>query len=104
MSDGAVAFGSPPLIPFPGGCSLERAPYALDWLLSWRADLTVHGVPQGKVCIYEWVKGALENPPAAGLTPQQATEARNLFLARTAPALEAEGGQRLWLERELARP
>ncbi|MCD0156735.1 hypothetical protein IHN57_05640, partial [Deinococcus sp. 6GRE01] len=43
MSDPAVTFPAPARIPYPGGCVLEPGPYALDYLLRWRADVTVRG-------------------------------------------------------------
>lgn len=99
MTD-AVTFPTPGRIPYPGGCVLEPAPYALDWLLKWPADVTVNGTLHAGVPVFPLLRELLRDPTAHGLTPEQAQAARDRYLDTAGQALEAEGGQRAWLERE----
>ncbi|GHF28786.1 hypothetical protein HNQ07_000946 [Deinococcus metalli] len=103
MTAEAVTFPAPPRVPYPGGCVLEPGPYALDWLLKWPADITVNGAPLGHRPVYPFLMDLLADPAAHGLTPAQAQAARDRYLTLAGQALEAEGGQRAWLEREFRR-
>ncbi|AAF11347.1 MULTISPECIES: hypothetical protein [Deinococcus] len=99
----AVSFSGPRRIPYPGGCVTEPAPYALDYLLKWPADVTVNGeVHHGKP-VFPFVQELLADPAAHGLTPAEAGAARDLFVDLAGQALEAEGGKREWLRREFER-
>ncbi|WP_291428391.1 hypothetical protein [Deinococcus sp.] len=100
MSDPAVTFPAPPRIPYPGGCVLEPGPYALDYLLNWRADVTVRGTLHRDTPVYPLLRALLADPAAHGLSAAEAGVARDRFLELAGQALTAEGGQRAWLERE----
>ena len=81
----------------------EPAPYALDYLLKWPADVTVNGeVHHGKP-VFPFVQELLADPAAHGLTPAEAGAARDLFVDLAGQALEAEGGKREWLRRQFER-
>ncbi len=103
MTEPAVQFSGPRKIPYPGGCVLEPAPYALEYLLKWPADVTVNGTVHRNVEVFPFVRELLADPQQHGLTPQQAHAARDLYLTLAGQALEQEGGQRAWLEREFTR-
>ncbi|AIZ45669.1 hypothetical protein QR90_12195 [Deinococcus radiopugnans] len=103
MSDPAVTFPAPRRIPYPGGCVLEPGPYALDYLLSWPAVLTVNRKPYPEQPVYPLIRELLADPAAHGLTLTEAQAARDRFLELAGQALEAEGGDRRWLEREFGR-
>ncbi|THF88516.1 hypothetical protein E7T09_04745 [Deinococcus sp. KSM4-11] len=103
MSDPAVNFPAPKRIPYPGGCVLEPGPFALDYLLTWPAEVTVHGRPLGTRPVYPFLRALLADPAAHGVTPAEALAARDRFLTLAGQALEAEGGQPSWLEREFGR-
>jgi len=100
MSDPAVTFPAPARIPYPGGCVLEPGPYALDYLLRWRADVTVRGTLHPDTPVFPLLRALLADPAAHGLSPAEAGAARDRFLELAGQALTAEGGQRAWLERE----
>ncbi|WP_288402416.1 hypothetical protein [uncultured Deinococcus sp.] len=99
----AVTFPAPRRIPYPGGCVLEPAPYALDYLLKWPADVTVAGQLHPNTPVFPLLRDLLADPAKYGVTPADAEAARSLFLNVAGQALEQEGGQRAWLEREFAR-
>ena len=99
----AVTFPAPRRIPYPGGCVLEPAPYALDYLLKWPADVTVAGTAYPDTPVFPLLRDLLADPAKYGVTPADAEAARSLFLDTAGQALEQEGGQRAWLEREFAR-
>ncbi|WP_034384689.1 hypothetical protein [Deinococcus sp. YIM 77859] len=99
----AVTFPAPGLIPYPGGCVLEPGPYALDYLLRWRADVTVNGEVYPQTPVFPLLRELLANPAAHGLTAAQAQAARDRFLTLAGQALAAEGGDPAWLAREFER-
>ena len=99
-SSPAVTFPAPGRIPYPGGCVLEPGPYALDYLLKWRADVTVAGRLHADTPVFPLLREVLADPQGHGLTREQAEEARNRFLTLAGQALAAEGGNPVWLERE----
>ncbi|WP_309573420.1 hypothetical protein [Deinococcus sp.] len=103
MSDPAVTFPAPKRIPYPGGCVLEPGPYALDYLLKWPAEVAVNGRPLGIIPVFPFLRDLLSDPAAHGVDPTEAGKARDRFLTLAGQALEAEGGQRAWLEREFTR-
>lgn len=99
----AVSFSGPPKIPYPGGCVLEPAPYALEYLLIWPADITVNGKVYPNQKVFPFIRELLANPAAHGMKPADAEAARELYLHLAGMALEAEGGDVAWLEREFKR-
>ena len=99
----AIRFPSPGLVPYRGGCVTEPALFALDHLVNWRADVTVRGVRHADVNVLSFLRDVLHAPQAHGVTHEDALEARARFLEGAGQALEAEGGQRAWLVRELER-
>ncbi|KQR08782.1 hypothetical protein [Deinococcus sp. Leaf326] len=99
----AVIFPAPRRIPYPGGCVLEPAPYALDYLLKWPADVTVAGTVYPDTPVFPLLRDLLADPARYGVSAEGAEAARTLFLETAGQALEQEGGQRAWLEREFAR-
>ncbi|CAM3745979.1 hypothetical protein DESA109040_21090 [Deinococcus saxicola] len=103
MSEPAVTFPAPRRIPYPGGCVLEPGPYALDYLLKWPAELSVKGRAYPEQPLYPLIRELLADPAAHGLTLPEAQAARDRFLELAGQALEAEGGDRRWLEREFTR-
>ncbi|WP_339096396.1 hypothetical protein WDJ50_03560 [Deinococcus sp. VB142] len=100
----AIHFSGPPKIPYPGGCVLEPAPYALEYLLIWPADVTVKGKVYPNKKVFPFLRELLSDPAAYGLTHAEAEAGRDLYLQLAGQALEQEGGQVEWLEREFARP
>ncbi|MVN85608.1 hypothetical protein GO986_02390 [Deinococcus sp. HMF7620] len=102
MSD-AVTFPAPGRIPYPGGCVLEPAPHALDWLLNWPADVQVGATLHPATPVFPLLRELLRDPATYGTTLAAAEAAAERFLMLAGQALEAEGGQRAWLERELRR-
>ncbi|WP_221091447.1 hypothetical protein [Deinococcus aquaedulcis] len=98
---GPITFPAPGRIPYPGGCVLEPAPYALDWLLRWSADVTVEDRVYPQTPVVPLLQALLRDPAAHGITQADAEDARDRFLALAGPALEAEGGCTEWLAREL---
>ena len=60
----AVQFSGPKRIPYPGGCVLEPARYALEYLLIWPADVTVAGKVYPNRKVYEFVRELLADLPA----------------------------------------
>lgn len=104
MSTGsAVVVPAPPQPRYPGGCSLEPAPFTLDFLVNWRADVGVNGVIHEGVVVLEFLRALLRAPESYGISPETAGHARERFLELAAPLLEQQGGQRAWLEREFER-
>jgi len=99
----AVRFPAPGRIPYPGGCALEPGPYALDFLLKWRADVSVGGARHSGVPVFELLRDLLADPAAHGLTRADAEAARDRFLTLAGQALAAEGGDPAWLAREFGR-
>ncbi len=103
MTDPAVTFPAPRRIPYPGGCVLEPGPYALDYLLKWPAELRVRDRVYPEQPLYPLIRALLADPAAYDLTLAEAQAARDRFLELAGQALEAEGGDRRWLEREFGR-
>ncbi|MEF2278044.1 hypothetical protein V3W47_07005 [Deinococcus sp. YIM 134068] len=99
----AVTFPAPRRIPYPGGCVLEPGPYALDYLLGWRADVTVRGRLHPETPVFPLLRALLADPAAHGLTREEAEAARDRFLTLAGQALAAEGGDPAWLAREFGR-
>ncbi|MGX9687289.1 hypothetical protein ACTQ9L_09090 [Deinococcus wulumuqiensis] len=99
----AVSFSGPKRIPYLGGCVTEPAPYALEYLLKWPADVTVRGEIHPNKQVFAFVRELLADPAAHGLTLADAEAARDLFVELAGQALEAEGGDREWLRREFRR-
>ncbi|MDV6373851.1 hypothetical protein [Deinococcus arenicola] len=100
MSDPAVTFPAPGRIPYPGGCVLEPGPYALDYLLKWPAELSVNGVAYPEQPLYPLIRELLADPASHGIDLADAQAARDRFVELAGQALEAEGGDQRWLERE----
>ena len=103
MTDLAVQFSGPRTIPYPGGCVLEPAPYALDYLLKWPADITVKGKVYADRQVFPFIRELLAAPEHYGLTHAEAQAARERYLDLAGQALEQAGGQRAWLVREFTR-
>lgn len=82
---------------------LEPAPYALDYLVKWRGDVVIGDKTYAFVPVLEFVRSLVARPEEYGVTPEQAAQARQSFLTLAGGALEAEGGDVAWLERELQR-
>lgn len=99
----AVTFPAPRRIPYPGGCVLEPGPYALDYLLGWRADVTVRGELYPDTPVFPLLRDLLGDPASHGLTREEAEAARDRFLDLAGQALAAEGGDPAWLAREFGR-
>ena len=99
----AVSFSGPKRIPYPGGCVTEPAPYALEYLLKWPADVTVNGEVHPNRQVFPFVRELLADPARFGLTQADAEAARDLFVELAGQALEAEGGDRAWLRWEFGR-
>lgn len=103
MTEPAVSFPGPPKIPYPGGCVLEPAPYALEYLLIWPADISVKGKVYANQKVFPFIKELLADPAKYGITAQESQAARDQYLNLAGQALEAEGGRIEWLEREFSR-
>lgn len=103
MTQSAVHFSGPKKIPYPGGCVLEPARYALDYLLIWPADVTVEGKIYENKQVFPFLRELLADPAAYGITKAEAEEGRELYLRLAGQALEQEGGEVAWLEKEFAR-
>lgn len=99
----AVTFPAPRQVPYPGGCVLEPGPYALDYLLKWRADVTVRGEVHPDTPVFPLLRDLLRDPARSGLTREEAQAARDRFLTLAGQALAAEGGDPAWLAREFER-
>ena len=96
----AILFAAPGRVPYPGGCVTEPAFFALDYLIRYRADVTVGGVLYPDAEVLPLLRGVLAEPAKYGVTPQAALAARQRFLTQAGQALSAEGGQVAWLEKE----
>lgn len=103
MTPPAVSFSGPKRIPYPGGCVLEPAPYALEYLLKWPTDITVNGQTYSNKQVFPFIRDLLADPAKFGITAQDAAAARELYLQLAGQALEQEGGQREWIEKEFKR-
>lgn len=99
----AVNFPGPKRVPYPGGCVLEPAPYALEYLLIWPADITVNGRAYPNKQVFPFIRELLADPAKFGITAQDAQAARDRYLELAGQALVAEGGEVAWLEKEFAR-
>jgi hypothetical protein len=99
----SITFPAPKRIPYPGGCVLEPGPYALDYLLKWRADVSVGGTVHADTPVFPLLRSLLADPQAHGVTQAEAEAARERFLEVAGQALTAEGGQLAWLVREFER-
>lgn len=82
---------------------LEPGPYALDYLLKWSTDVTVAGVVHPDAAVFPLIRQLLADPAGHGLTPEQAAQARDLYLHLAGQALAQEGGDPAWLAREFGR-
>ncbi|GGJ60789.1 hypothetical protein [Deinococcus aquiradiocola] len=96
----AVRFPSPSIVPYRGGCVTEPAFFALDYLVKWRADVTVGGQAFTDVEVLPLLREVLADPARYGVSAADAEAARERFLDQAGQALVQEGGQRAWLERE----
>lgn len=96
----AIRFPSPGIAPYKGGCVTEPAFFALDHLVHWRADVTVGEQLHPDTPVLELLKAVLADPQRYGVSAEAARAARDRFLDQAGQALEQEGGQRAWLERE----
>jgi hypothetical protein len=99
-SDDAVSFPSPGIAPYKGGCVTEPAFFALDYLVNWRADVSVGGKMHADAPVLPLLKAVLADPQAYRLSREQAEAARERFLDQAGQALVQDGGQRAWLEKE----
>ncbi|WP_027461167.1 hypothetical protein [Deinococcus murrayi] len=104
MTSPTITFAAPGRIPYPGGCVLEPGPYALDYLLGWRTDVTVAGKVHPDAPVFALLREVRADPAAHGVTREDAEAAANRFLTLAGQALAAEGGDPAWLEREFAQP
>lgn len=98
-----VSFHGPKRIPYPGGCVLEPAPYALEYLLKWPTDIMVGGQEYKNKQVFPFIRELLADPAKFGITQQDAEAARDLYLNLAGQELEQEGGQRQWLVKEFER-
>lgn len=96
-----ITFPSIGRIPYPGGCVTEPATYALNYLLTYRADLQVAGQMLAQVPVAATLRDIAARPDHYGVSADEAQVARQQFVAQAGQALEAEGGRREWLEKEL---
>lgn len=96
----SITFPSIGRIPYGGGCVTEPALFALNYLLTYRADLQVGGQTLPQVPVADTLKDVLARPEHYGVSAAQARDAVERFLAQAGEALEAEGGQRGWLAKE----
>lgn len=104
MNDTAqVVFPSPPQPQYPGGCTLEPAPFALDFLVKWRADLRVGSETYRNAVVLDVLREVVRDPAAFGVSAPEAGRAKDRFLTLAGQVLEREGGNRAWLEREFQR-
>lgn len=97
---GAIRFPSPGVSPYKGGCVTEPAFFALDYLVNWRADVTVDRQLHRGVQVLTLLKAVLADPEAHGVSAEEAQAAKERFLEQAGQALVQEGGQRAWLEKE----
>lgn len=96
-----IEFPTPPIAPNPGGCTLEPAAYALDWLVTkWRATVRVNGEAHEDVVVADFLKRVTANPAAFGVSEPEARQAVERFVTLGAQVLEREGGSAAWLARE----
>ncbi len=100
MTQPAVFFSGPKRIPYLGGCVTEPAPYALEYLLKWPADITVKGKVYENKPVFSFVQELLKEPATYDLTPAEAEAARDLYLDLAGQTLKAEGGNPDWLLKE----
>ena len=96
-----ISFAAPGLVPYLGGCVTEPAFFALDYLVHYRADVTVGGRLYPDAEVLALLKNVLAQPHTYGVTLQAAQAASVRFVEQAGQALEAEGGQVAWLEKEL---
>ena len=96
----AIRFPSPGTLPYKGGCVTEPAFFALDYLVNWRADVTVSGTLHADTPVLPLLKAVLANPQAYGVSAEDAQAAKGRFLDQAGQALVQEGGQRAWLGKE----
>ncbi|WP_407539327.1 hypothetical protein Q0M94_14320 [Deinococcus radiomollis] len=95
-----VHFPSPGTLPYKGGCVTEPAFFALDYLVNWKADVTVGGTLHPGAPVLPLLKAVLADPQAYGVSAEDAQAAKGRFLDQAGQALVQEGGQRAWLEKE----
>lgn len=91
-------------VPYGGGCVTEPAFFALNYLVHWRADLTIAGQVYASVPVLDTLRDVLARPEHYGVTRGEALAAREQFLAQAGQALAAEGGQADWLVKEWPLP
>lgn len=95
-----VEFPSVPAPSYPGGCTLEPGPYALDHLVRWRADVKLGERVVRNAPVLALLREVSADPAGHGVTPDEADEAVARFLAQGGQVLEREGGDAAWLARE----
>ena len=98
-----VVFPAPPNPRYPGGCTLEPAAFALDFLVHWRADVRVGPVVHQDVVVLDVLRDVTRDPLKFGVTAEAARAAKERFLEWAGQVLEREGGDVRWLEREFQR-
>lgn len=98
-----IVFPAPPSPRYPGGCSLEPAIFALDFLVNWRADVRTGNVTHRDANVLALLRDVLREPSGYGVSAQEAEAAKARFLDLGGALLEGEGGRRAWLEREFER-
>ncbi len=96
----AVRFPSPGIAPYKGGCVTEPAFFALDYLVNWKADVTVGGTLHADTPVLPLLKAVLADPQAYGVSAGDAQAAKERFLDQAGQTLIQEGGQQAWLEKE----
>lgn len=87
-----------PLPPFQvlPACGADPGLYVLHWLLDWQGEVTAGGQSY-RGPVVERVRDMVQRPEAYGVSRQAAQAAAKRLLSQADPALEAEGGQRVWL-------
>ncbi|PYE54937.1 hypothetical protein [Deinococcus yavapaiensis] len=96
-----IEFPSPPIPPNPGGCTLEPAAYALDWLVTkWHATVRVNGEAHERVLVADLLRRISAEPAAFGVNADEARRAVERFVTLGGQVLEREGGSAAWLARE----
>ena len=96
----AISFPSPGMAPYKGGCVTEPAFFALDYLVHWKADVTVGGRMHKEAPVLDLLKQIAADPASYRVSPAEAQAARERFLDQAGQTLEQEGGKRAWLEKE----
>ncbi len=103
MSD-TIHFASIAHIPYGGGCATEPALFTLNYLLDYRADMQVGGQRLPQAPVAQTLRDVLTRPEHYGVSPGTARRACDQFIEQGGQALEAVGGDRAWLAKELTLP